>query len=183
MVVLAVDPGPLTSGYALWDADARRVMESGSDTPNDELRTIILPAALGLLTAVPGSQFAIERVACYGRPVGDPVFETVFFSGRLAEWWETATGVPAIRRTFSDVALHFCHSRHAKESHVRQVLLDRFGGKGTTARPGPFYSVSGHAWSAAALGIYVMDTMQGAPTLTGSGATTGSTTRPYQLEG
>ncbi|HOC44947.1 MAG TPA: hypothetical protein PKJ99_18210 [Thermoanaerobaculales bacterium] len=162
MRLLAIDPGPATSGYVLWDSEAGRVLEANSDAHNATLPRDVLPRIVKqhtiLVPAPIPLELAIERVACYGKPVGEPVFETVFFSGRLAEWWERVTGRPAIRMRFSDVALHHCHDRRAKESYVRQVLLDRFGGKGTKAQPGPFYGVSGHAWSAAALAIAVTDT-------------------------
>jgi hypothetical protein len=156
--ILAVDPGPSTSGYVVWSPRLNRVIGAGTEIENDRLRREILPALVpGASRGDVGVRLAIEKVACYGRPVGSPVLDTVFFSGRLAEAWYALTGHEAQLVPFGEVALHFCHSRHAKESHVRQVLLDRFGGKGTRANRGPFYGVSGHAWSAAALGIYVMD--------------------------
>lgn len=156
MKIIGIDPGPLTSGYVVWSPLLCRVLEAGTDVDNARLRREILPG-FGLRFGDTSMQLAVERVACHGRPVGEPVLETVFLSGRLCEWWELTTGQRAIRVPFSDIAHHFCHSRHAKESHVRQVLMDRFGGKGTAKAPGVFYKVAGHAWSAAALSVYVMD--------------------------
>lgn len=157
MIVIGVDPGPVTSGVVVWDGERERVLHAETDVPNPMLRGDTLPYILAQDCGARGKTLAIERVACYGRPVGETVFQTVFFSGRLAEWWESTTGTAAVRVTFSDVALHHCLSMRAKESHVRQVLIDRFGGKGTKGLPGRLYGVSGHAWSALALAITVAD--------------------------
>ena len=55
--------------------------------------------------------------------------------------------------------MHLCNSVRAKDSNVRQALLDRFpatgGGKtpqiGTKSKPGPLYGFSKDMW--AALGV------------------------------
>jgi hypothetical protein len=156
-LILAIDPGPTESGYCAWNG--ARVVACGTDVCNEVLRRETLPAVLRMQRELEGRgiNLAIEKVACFGAPVGALVFETVFFSGRLSEWWEGTTGRAAIRLTFGDVTLHHCLTRRAKESQVRQALIDRFGAPGTKAAPGLLYRVHGHAWSALGLAVAVFD--------------------------
>ena len=152
-LILAIDPGPETSGYVVWDGHA--VLEHETDVPN--LAVLVFVRAMVASGANFCACLAIERVACYGQPVGDPVLETVFWSGRFAEAWAARRTSPVVRMRFNDVLLHHCHTRRGKESHVRQVLLDRFGAPGTKKAPGLLYGVHGHAWSALALAVAVAD--------------------------
>jgi len=60
------------------------------------------------------------------------------------------------------VKLHLCKVSQAKDMHIRQALIDMYGGKdaaiGKKATPGPLYAVKSHAWAALALGITVRET-------------------------
>ena len=153
--ILAVDPGPVHSGYAVWDGS---VVASGSEVTNARLLAETLPIILAQPRDARGIVLAIERGACYGAPVGDTVLETVDLSGRLDEWWQT-TGQEAVRVRYSDVALHHCLSRRAKESQVRQALLDRFGAPGVKRDPGVLYGVMGTPHARSALAVCVWDRM------------------------
>ena len=61
------------------------------------------------------------------------------------------------------VMVHLCHDSRAKDTNIRQALLDLFpragGGAtpqvGTKGKPGPLYGVSSHAWPALAVAITV----------------------------
>lgn len=158
MIILAIDPGPVTSGYVGWKVDGHSsVSLSGTDVPNADVLALVQEVAQGVVPGF-GDCLAIEKVACYGRPVGEGVLETVHWSGRFEQAWRERTTCDVIRLRFSDVLLHHCHTRHgAKESHVRQVLIDRFGSPGTKKAPGLLYHVHGHAWSALALAVAVAD--------------------------
>lgn len=102
-------------------------------------------------------QVAIEFVASYGMSVGAEVFETAYWAGRFAERWthQHATVPQLVYR--ADVKLHLCHSKRAKDTNVRQALIDRYGGKekaiGRKATPGVLYGLTGDCW--AALGVAV----------------------------
>jgi hypothetical protein len=50
-----------------------------------------------------------------------------------------------------DVKLTLCGSARAKDTNIRQALIDALGEVGTKKNPGPLYGVSGHYW--AALGV------------------------------
>jgi hypothetical protein len=76
MTILAVDPGSYQSAYVLWNGIS--ILDKGI-LPNPELLNRLPMLKANARTLV------IEQVCSYGMPVGMEVFETVFFSGRLAE--------------------------------------------------------------------------------------------------
>lgn len=167
---LAIDPGPETSGVVLIEArvsdyfspiaPAPTVCEAHDKFPNADLLEHLTKATtftgpLGLDAVV------IEKVEFMGMAVGTPVFETVWWSGRFYE--RVYQRVPVQRQPYARTRLAIVGSRSAKEAAVRAGLLQLFGlasdkeAKGRKDAPGPFYAVSGHAWSALALavGVYI----------------------------
>lgn len=151
MMILALDPGTLQTGYCLYDG--ARVVDSGVMFNFD-----LLPA----LNAVKyqfheADQLAIEMIASYGMPVGREVFETCVWIGRFQQAWRAPEAVKMVYR--KDVKMHLCGTTRAKDAHIRQAIIDLFpaigGGAtpqiGTKAKPGPLHGVSTHAW--AALGV------------------------------
>lgn len=166
MLIFAIDPGPTSSGWCIWDTDGDpgRVVESG-DEANHDLARRVTQASVAYLCGDGWASDAvhhlvIEQVMSYGRPVGATVFDTVFWSGWFARSW-TGDVSKVHRIPFIDVKMAICHDSRAKESHVWQAVRDMFpqtgGGArpeiGTTGQPGPLYGVSGHARSALALAI------------------------------
>lgn len=152
MTILAIDPGTEQSGWCLYIGS--RVVDSGVSDNAALLRNLVLKGA---------DHLVLEMVASYGMPVGREVFETVRWIGRFQQAWLLPDQVEFAYR--KDVKLHLCGSLRAKDSNIRQALLDRFprtgGGKtpqvGTKAQPGPLYGVSSHAWSALAVAVYAAD--------------------------
>ena len=53
-----------------------------------------------------------------------------------------------------DIKLHLCHSVLAKDSNIRQALIDRWGAPGTKKAPGPTYGITNDVWAALAVAIY-----------------------------
>lgn len=147
--VLAVDPGNEKSAYLLFDG--KRAVEYGILENNELLAGIATRNA---------TRMAIEGVQCYGMPVGKETFDTCIWIGRFMERF-SASNTDVIYR--SEVKLHLCRSVRAKDPHIRQSLIDRFGpGKdraiGKKATPGPLYGVSSHCWSALAVAVTWWDT-------------------------
>ena len=109
---------------------------------------------------------AIEMVASYGMAVGKTVFETCMWIGRFMEAWESATGTKPQQVYRKDVKMHLCGSMRAKDTNIRQAIIDRYpasgGGKcpqiGTKKEPGPLYGVSKDIWSALAVAITYSET-------------------------
>jgi len=50
-----------------------------------------------------------------------------------------------------------CGSVRAKDSNIRQALIDRVGPQGKKHSPGPTYGLAKHDWAALAIAIYVSD--------------------------
>ncbi len=76
----------------------------------------------------------IEMVASYGMPVGKEVFETCVAIGQFKQKAiEYDIPVEFIYR--KDEKMNICHSMKAKDSNIRQALIDRFGVVGTKKNP------------------------------------------------
>ena len=149
--VLAVDPGPESSGYCWFDG---RILQAGT-VENAVLYGRIRTGQFGVKTA-----YIFEKIRSYGRPVGSSVFETCFHTGRMYEAAVTITsmGAPVQRIEFGDVKKHLCPGAKGKDADFRKVLCVRFGGserlaKGTKKAPGQLYGFSAHMWSALALAV------------------------------
>lgn len=147
-MIFALDPGPDQTGWVRLDDG--RVFDSGVFA-NDLMLAMVKRDDSGTL--------AVEMIASYGMPVGREVFETCVWIGRFQQAWHSPSFVRKVYRR--DVKLHLCGTAQAKDSNVRQALLDLFprtgGGAtpqvGTKGKPGPLYGISTHAW--AALGVAV----------------------------
>lgn len=149
-VVLALDPGPEQTGWALYDG--RTVLDSGVTGNEDVLRDldmIVFPGATWQFADL----LAIEMIASYGMPVGREVFETCVWIGRFIQ------AAPLRHRLIyrKDVKMHLCGSQRAKESNIRQALIDKLGAPGTKAKPGATYGVKSHAWSALAVAVTAVE--------------------------
>jgi hypothetical protein len=145
--ILAIDPGTTQSGV-VYMTDG--VVNHAAVMDNREL-----------LAELPGRGrvVAIEMVASYGMAVGAEVFETCVWIGRFVERSDDPDAVRLVYRR--DVKLHLCGSPRAKDTNIRQALLDRWGGKdkavGTSKQRGPLYGVKSHAWAALAVAVMVAD--------------------------
>lgn len=144
MIVLALDPGPDKTGWVVFGGGA--VHSAGVLANHDMLSKV------GLAGHTTADALAIEMVASYGMPVGREIFETVWWTGRFTQAWARPDDVRLIYRR--DVKIEMCGTARAKDSNVRQALIDRLGKPGTKRRPGPTYGVSGDMWSA--LGVAVV---------------------------
>jgi hypothetical protein len=151
--ILAIDPGTTRSAWVLL-AGGRP--EAFGIVPNDELLAKLRKLG-GTWNQFGAGVVVIERVASYGMAVGVEVFETVYWSGRFAE---AADPVPVERLTRKAVVIQLCGSPKAKDSNVRQALIDRFGGAegkaaaiGLKRSPGPLYGMSADAWAALAVAV------------------------------
>ena len=142
MTVLAIDPGPTESAYVAWDGTT--IQFKGKVDNQDLLVQLPYIDKLGVDRCV------IEMIASYGMPVGAEIFETCVWIGRFME----AFGPLRVDRiTRNAVKNHLCHSSRAKDSNIRQALIDRFGAPGTKKAQGLLYGVSGDAWAALAVAV------------------------------
>jgi hypothetical protein len=147
--IIAVDPGTEQSAVVEWDGFSPTFMDI---MPNDKLREWVE-------NCKGPSQIAVEMVASFGMPVGKEVFETVLQVGRLHE---IAYGryIPCRLVYRLQVKQHLCHDSRAKDSNIRQALIDRFGPPGVKAAKGVLYGVNSHLWAALAVAVFAHDTME-----------------------
>lgn len=145
--VLAIDPGPTESAFVVWDGTRLR---EGCKTQNDQVLALLRREGRTGATA----HLAVEMVACYGMPVGREVFETALWIGRFVEAWGRSHTL--VYR--AAVKLHLCRDSRARDPHIRQALIDRFGKPGTKREPNPVtYGLSGDLWSALAVAVTWLD--------------------------
>lgn len=163
--LLAIDPGNTQSGWCVIDIFTRRPLHFGKDINDDVLRTCYGYGPADLESCVPA---VIEMVASYGMAVGKEVFETCVWIGRFQEALDTQHWPQRTHLVYRrDIKLHHCHSGKAKDSNVRQALVDRFAagqpnhGKGTKADPGWFHSFRADVWQAYALAVFAADHLRG----------------------
>lgn len=147
--LLAIDPGDEQSAWVLWDDGIR-----GHGTEANQRVLTLLRADDP--TFNPVDTLVIEMIASYGMPVGRSVFETCVWVGRFIEAWERTGRIwrYAYRR---QIKLDLCGHAGAKDSHVREALIDKFGGKATAigkkATPGPLYGIVKDEWAALAVAV------------------------------
>ena len=157
--VLAIDPGPTESGWALIDSETCEPINFGK-WANDDLIEGIRPPGFD-----PKAEVVIEMVASYGMAVGREVFETCVWIGRFSEALYGSTVPDLVYRR--DVKLHHCGQTKAKDANIRQALVDRFApgqpnhGKGTKVSPGWFYGFRADVWQAYALAVLAADRTHG----------------------
>lgn len=143
MKILAIDPGPEESAFVLWDG--KRILDKGIFRNDD-----FLNCDKHIFTHEGReSHLVIEKISSYGMPVGKDIFETVFYTGRICQEWKGFWH----RLPRMDVKMHICHSMRAKDSNIRQALIDRFGPPGTKKNQGLTYGLKSHLWSAFALAV------------------------------
>lgn len=155
--VVGIDPGTEQSAGVILSG---RHIRSAVWIPNADMlvwmRNISGPAVL-----------AVEMVASYGMAVGQETFDTCLWVGRFVEAWDQDWHLLYRKKAnppFPAITMHLCKTTRAKDSNIRQALIDRFGpGKaaaiGTKKAPGPLHGISGDRWSALAVAVVCQDVM------------------------
>jgi hypothetical protein len=151
--ILALDPGTHRTAYVLW---SDRILGHGIEQ-NENLVAMLAGDCRGRLVSpllTSGSTqrplLVVEMIEGRGMPVGHEVFETCRWIGRFVQAWLPGEHTYIFRR---HVKLHLCGSVRAKDSNIRQALLDAVGPQGTKKDPGPTYGIRADEW--AALGVAV----------------------------
>ena len=145
--ILAIDPGNVESGYALIRMPKFELLAFGKEE-NEYL--------LDMFPEILADEVAVEMVASYGMPVGKDVFETCVWIGRFIERLREYKTSFVYRK---DEKLCLCGNLKAKDSNIRQALIDRYAtfdfknGKGTKKNPDTFHGVSKDMWQAIAVGV------------------------------
>lgn len=149
MKILAIDPGNIESAYVIMGEDYKP-LEFGKVDNNKLLEYMKIPIY---------EKVVVEMVASYGMAVGATVFETCVWIGRYLQ----AADVPTERIYRKDVKMNLCGQTRAKDSNIRQALIDRFAqhdlknGKGTKKNKDWFYGFKADIWAAYAVGVTYLD--------------------------
>jgi hypothetical protein len=147
MKILAIDAGNTYSGVAIVELPEFRLVWFDK-LPNEEIYDRIKNYKI--------DEVALEMVACYGMPVGRDVFETCVWIGRFIEQLKDKKISFVYRK---DEKMCLCGSLKAKDSNIRQALINRYAkhdfktGKGTKKNPDVFYGVANDVWQAIAVAV------------------------------
>lgn len=152
MHIIAIDPGPQQSAVVRMDTG-----DESQVTGIIESNAVILPMLVLFVKCYDNPRFVVEMIASYGMPVGSEVFETCVWIGKFEQAIVAADGCSS-RLFRREVKLALCGTACAKDSNVRQALIDLYGpGKekaiGLKKSPGPLYGFKKDMW--AALGVAV----------------------------
>lgn len=147
-MILAIDPGNIESAYVIVENDLSKVIEKGK-IDNIDLLDLLLFWQEKYEWRI--DHFAIEGIQSYGMAVGKSVFETCYFIGRLIEAGKRDLELEHTMIYRIEEKMCLCHSTKAKDSNIRQALIDRFGEVGTKKNPGFFYGFKKDIWSAMAV--------------------------------
>ena len=152
-MILAIDPGNIESAYCIIEKETYKPIEFGKIDNQQLLKQI------GLFNNI--DCIVIEKVASYGMAVGKEVFDTCEWYGRFVQKYCDTNNSQTIEYVFrKDVKINLCNSLKAKDSNIRQALIDRFGVVGIKKNPGWFYGFKKDIWSAYAVGITYLDRLK-----------------------
>ena len=100
-----------------------------------------------------------ENFQSYGMPVGQTTIRSIEWNGRyIQKALDLGLDVYSVYRSEEKMCL--CKTMKAKDSNIRQALIDRFGDVGTKKNPGFFYGFKNDIWSAFAVGVTFTDKMR-----------------------
>jgi hypothetical protein len=156
MIVLGIDPGSTESAFVFLNAD--RILAAAKVDNFQLLACLESKLFDGISIAeTMASELVIEWIQGYGMAVGQSVFETCRWVGRFQQAW----GMDCTLMGRKAVKSHLCNNTGAKDSHVREALIDRFGPPGTKKNPGALYGVTGDMLSALAVAVTFQDLRTG----------------------
>ena len=154
-MLLAIDPGNTESAWILYDIKTKMPVSFAKEI-NKDVTMKFEDFRKKTDTLI------IEMIACYGMPVGESVFQTCVWIGRYAQLWESLGGkVEFLFR--KDVKMALCHTMKAKDSNIRQAIMDRYGSSreaaiGTKKDPKACYGISKDIWAAFGVAITFAET-------------------------
>ena len=140
-MILSIDPGNEYSAYSLLDKNLKPV-KFGKVLNHDLL---IILEELFLIECI--TDVAIEMIASYGMAVGKTVFDTCVWIGRFYQLISERSNIKPTFIYRKDEKMCICGNMKAKDSNIRQALIDRF------ANPDWFYGFKADVWAAYAVGV------------------------------
>jgi hypothetical protein len=155
MLILGVDPGTSKTGICVYDTETETIARSGH-VCNSEL-----DEALAVADDI--DAIVVERFESFGGAFGETCIRTVFAIGRFDALFRGLRFY--VKR--SEVKRWLTGNVRHRDKHVRQALIDRFGGQEKAigskkaGHLGPLYGVkTSHVWAALALCCYFQDNIE-----------------------
>lgn len=181
-MLLALDPGPCDTAYVMLELDqptaARFRIAAKGFVPNVQVLDDVIPSLIPAVDAMRmlphssadlgasdvaggGVHVVSEAIQAMGMSVGSETFDTCIWIGRFMQR-ALMCGATFDRIKRTEIKLHLCGTPRAKDTNVRQALIDRFGpgraaAVGTKKAPGPLHGIAGHRWSALAVAVTWLD--------------------------
>ena len=160
-MIFAIDPGDIKSGYCILSDDLSEIIEKDKIDNYDLLDRINFYCQSKNNDFIP----VIEMIKSYGMSVGETVFDTCVWIGRIKQFLiDKGFKEDDINYIYRyEEKLYICHSPKANDTTIRQALIDRFAkgvknyGKGTKKEPGFFYGFGKDMWSAFAVAVTYHD--------------------------
>lgn len=156
--ILALDPGPVRTGWALFDGS--RVLQAGDDS-NDTVLMACYSKACGTADVL-----AIEEPEGMGQIASTALLRAAWQGGIFEARWP---GLRVLRVTRRRVLSRLLQgpkpAGKSNDSRVRAALIDLLGEPGTKRKPGPTYGVAGDAWAALAVAVTAWDELHKAEAL------------------
>ena len=147
MEILSLDVGTEESAYCLIDSSNYKPLKFGK-IDNNELLEIVKTENY--------DKMIYEEFQCYGMPIGVSTITSITWNGRyIQSALDRNKPVEYIYR--KEEKINLCGSMKAKDSNIRQALIDRFGEVGTKNNQGFFYGFKKDIWAAFAVGCTYLD--------------------------
>ena len=152
-MILAIDVGTTETGYCLMDKNTYKPLKFGK-IDNNELLKIVKEEEY--------NELVYEEFQSYGMPIGISTITSITWNGRyIQSALDREKKVGFVYR--KDEKINLCGSMKAKDSNIRQALIDRFAqfdfknGKGNKSKRDFFYGFSKDVWAAYAVGVTYLD--------------------------
>lgn len=147
MEILSLDVGTTESAYCIMNCDNYKPLKFGK-IYNEELLKIVKKEKYDILV--------YEEFQSYGMPIGESTIKSITWNGRYIQS-ALDKGIPVYPIYRREEKMNLCYSMKAKDSNIRQALIDRFGDVGTKSNQGFFYGFKKDIWSAFAVGCTYLD--------------------------
>lgn len=182
-IIIGIDPGTSLTAYSIVEVKYNTLNKVlyKDKIDNQDIYNAILLALNDYLTFEKTQScdinIAIEHMESHGMAVGMTTFETCYFIGELKyklshELYRdiksnvsTDININLYRVYRSQEKNYICNSVRAKDSNIRQALIDRFGEVGTKNNQGYFYGFKADIWASFAIAYtYYLMTLNNAKT-------------------
>ena len=155
MIILAIDPGPVTSGYVCYVTstnEPHRILDWADEIPNTELAQKI---ALIPYQGFHADELAIEYIASYGMLLDDRTLRTQYYVGYFSALFQAYTqGRPVHCFYRKTILTALCGSAKAKSTNLKSAICNLFDEPAPPKRPkGPLKGLTHHAWDALAVAL------------------------------